>query len=276
MDYIVRNGNMELQVYARGNTNSSIMIVFLHGGPGSGAQPLMELPAFQALEAEYCCIYFDQRGSGKSMYDLKKGLNIDTICTDVECVIKDGIERWCPETIYLWGGSFGGKLACLYAEHIGYGVDAYLLSNPAITFTREQSIAQFQRMAVSMNKRLQITEDTSQLLEPEIVFNDPQFNAFIYSDANPSKSLRHTQAMSSWFFQHTFMETLRTMDRPVLILNGKEDPICDCRIVEDAVAELNNPFLHLQLLSPCGHAAFEDKPEEFIAITKDFINSFVK
>lgn len=71
--YQIQSTDCLLQVYACASFASDTAIVFLHGGPGSGAQAIMELPAFRSLEEDALCIHFDQRGSGASTYDLKKG-----------------------------------------------------------------------------------------------------------------------------------------------------------------------------------------------------------
>lgn len=92
--YQIQSKDCLLQVYACGSFDSDTAIVFLHGGPGSGAQAILELPAFRSLEKDALCIHFDQRGSGASNYDLKKGLSIDTITRDVQRVIQDTKERW--------------------------------------------------------------------------------------------------------------------------------------------------------------------------------------
>lgn len=78
-----------LCLYDRGNTSSSTLLIFLHGGPGSGAQPLMSISAFQRLEEYYHCIYFDQRGCEHSHYDVKQGLTQEQLCRDVKHIIED-------------------------------------------------------------------------------------------------------------------------------------------------------------------------------------------
>lgn len=91
--YQIQSKDCLLQVYACGRFDRGTAIIFLHGGPGSGAQAIMELPAFRALEEDALCIHFDQRGSGASSYDLKKGLCIDTLTNDVLRVIQDTRSR---------------------------------------------------------------------------------------------------------------------------------------------------------------------------------------
>ena len=43
--YQIQSKDCLLQVYACGSFDSDTAIVFLHGGPGRGAQAILELPA---------------------------------------------------------------------------------------------------------------------------------------------------------------------------------------------------------------------------------------
>ena len=124
--YQIQSKDCLLQVYACGRFDRGTAIIFLHGGPGSGAQAIMELPAFRALEEDALCIHFDQRGSGASSYDLKKGLCIDTLTNDVLRVIQDTRSRWSVKRLYVWGGSFGGCLAALCLERFAQELTGFV------------------------------------------------------------------------------------------------------------------------------------------------------
>ena len=67
-----------MTLYGKSQLCSKIGILFFHGSPGSGAHALMQLSPF----------YFDQRGSGKSEYNLRNGLTIEQITTDVFAVVE--------------------------------------------------------------------------------------------------------------------------------------------------------------------------------------------
>ena len=84
--------------------------LFLHGGPGSGAQyahrSLFDPERFHAL-------LFDQRGAGRSHPYLSLQANTtDHHVADIERIREHfGIERWL-----IAGGSWGSTLALAYAE----------------------------------------------------------------------------------------------------------------------------------------------------------------
>lgn len=262
-----------LCVYIRGQRNSNIAILFLHGGPGSGAAPIMELPTFQALQEHYCCIYFDQRGCGNSPYDLQKGLPKQWLIDDVHQVLQAIKQQTSFEHIFLWGGSFGGVLAALYLEQHAHEVDGAILSSPAMSFDRVSALAFYERMQQPYQQRMQDASalQTDKPCTPEEFFAQPQIREFIFSKHNPSNSLRHIQAMSAWFFQTHFPDFFRTITIPILLYQGKEDPICRYQELEHSVEQANNPHLFYQFFDDCGHAVFEDQCESFLSGIHTFI-----
>ena len=89
---------------------AGMAVVFLHGGPGAGCDPLHR--CFFDPEA-YHIILFDQRGAGRSKPHA--GLDHNTtwhLVADMELIrTRLGIERWL-----VFGGSWGSTLALAYAQ----------------------------------------------------------------------------------------------------------------------------------------------------------------
>ena len=90
-----------------GNPNGK-PILFLHGGPGAGFSNSHK--AFFDPKI-FRVIFFDQRGSGKSVpYAETDNNNTQSLITDIESLrIFLKIDNW-----YLFGGSWGSTLALLY------------------------------------------------------------------------------------------------------------------------------------------------------------------
>lgn len=272
--YQIQSNDCCLQVYDRGNGNSHVSILFLHGGPGSGAQALMDLPAFQSLEDRYHCVYFDQRGAGSSTYDLTQGLAIDDITTDVYLIARHLKQERPHDQLILWGGSFGGCLAALVIERYPALFDQYILSSPAITFSREEALDFFQRMQAPYKKRFTAPQDSPMLstpTNPEAFFASKEARDFIFSQHNPSTSIRHICAMAGWFYAHSFAQCLKELQKPTLILQGTDDDICIYQNIDRVLKEQRNPNITYVLYEHCGHAVFEDQEAAFVERITSFI-----
>jgi proline iminopeptidase len=97
--------------YEQSGNPKGVPVVFLHGGPGAGANPTHRRffdPAY------YRIVIFDKRGSGRSK-PLGEIRNNTTplLVADIERLRQHlGIDRW-----FVFGGSWGSTLAIAYAEH---------------------------------------------------------------------------------------------------------------------------------------------------------------
>lgn len=117
-----------------GNPNGKT-IIFLHGGPGAGcgkkARRFFD-PKF------YHIILFDQRGCGRSEPFLSlENNNIFELVEDMEKIRKYlNIEKWI-----LFGGSFGGLLALMYALKYKENVESMILQGTFLS--RQEDIDWF-------------------------------------------------------------------------------------------------------------------------------------
>ena len=104
------NGIHTMYFEQSGNPHG-IPVVFLHGGPGSGASPAHR----QFFDPDfYRIVIFDQRGAGRStpLGELRENSTLHLI-DDMETLRTHlSIERWM-----VFGGSWGSTLALAYAEH---------------------------------------------------------------------------------------------------------------------------------------------------------------
>ena len=62
--FFVKNAGAEMPVYIKGNIESKVFILFVHGGPGGSASLASFIPVSKELEKDYAFAYWDQRASG--------------------------------------------------------------------------------------------------------------------------------------------------------------------------------------------------------------------
>ena len=95
--------------YEQAGNSNGIPVVFLHGGPGGGVEPLYR----QYFNPEkYRIILFDQRGCGQSTphAELKENTTWDLVADIEKIRLHLNIENWI-----VFGGSWGSTLALTYA-----------------------------------------------------------------------------------------------------------------------------------------------------------------
>ena len=111
-----------------GNPENPIVIV-VHGGPGNDYRGLL---ALQALADEYYVVFYDQRGTGLSPRVSAEELTFDLTVSDLNLIV-DYISG--GEKVNLVGHSFGGMIVSPYLGKYPEKVDHVILSEPGFLST---------------------------------------------------------------------------------------------------------------------------------------------
>ncbi|MDX2442187.1 MAG: alpha/beta hydrolase, partial [Bacteroidales bacterium] len=99
----------------RGEDNSSPILLYLHGGPGSPlGVPILKAYAGPQLENHFLVVYLHQRGIMKSKRVPDSKHSISNYVKDVHYVVNFLKEKFNNRDIYLMGHSWGGLLSYLY------------------------------------------------------------------------------------------------------------------------------------------------------------------
>lgn len=109
------NAGADMPVWVKGNTASHVMILFLHGGPGSGSYRFIGFQTNQ-LWKNYSVAYWDQRDAGTAAGNSNyKNLNLSQMIDDLKKLIALIKYRYGNDMeIFLMGHSFGALLGCGY------------------------------------------------------------------------------------------------------------------------------------------------------------------
>ena len=121
--FFVKNEGAVMPVKISGNTESSIYIVLLPGGPaGDGLVYRRIFPLFRKfIEPNYQMVYCDQRGAGncQGIYDTTS-LNLQQLSEDLDKVVSVIKEENKQAQVYLLGYSYGGALGFSYLLNPAY------------------------------------------------------------------------------------------------------------------------------------------------------------
>jgi len=113
--FFLVNKEASMPVIVRGNKNSGVFILFIHGGPGGTALQKIGLPAFNELEKSYATVFWDQRSSGSSQGNSPTSLlTLDQFVEDLDKLIDLLRFKYNNPKIFLMGHSWGGCLGTAY------------------------------------------------------------------------------------------------------------------------------------------------------------------
>jgi proline iminopeptidase len=118
--FFLINRSAKMPVVVRGNKDSGIFILFIHGGPGGTALQKMGLPAFNDLENSYATVFWDQRASGSSQGNSPDELlTLSQFVEDLDKLVDLIGYMYNHPKIFLMGHSWGGCLGTAYLTDAG-------------------------------------------------------------------------------------------------------------------------------------------------------------
>lgn len=272
--YKIKSHEVELQLY-ESRIDDVCTLLFLHGGPGSGAWPMILHEAMQTLQQRHHCVFFDQRGCGLSRYDISKGINFHDMLEDVNRIAMD-IKAKTNKPLLLCGESFGGTLAMQCVDIFPDLFDGLILSSTVMISNREDALRIFTLLKKEYIKR---TNDKARkiitildALSPEEFFQHPQIQQLIFSCEPFSTCLQHLAAMSSWLFQISCEEILHRLTIPTLMMQGSKDCIAMEGNIIDILVRLKNPFILYESFPEIGHEISVDDPISFVERIERFLH----
>ena len=103
------------------------LLLYLHGGPGDAALPLVR-KYNRALEHDFTVVVWEQRGAGKSYYPFgsTEPVEISTYLQDLYVLIQMLLNKFCQEKVYLVGHSWGSVLGLRFCQLYPALVRAYV------------------------------------------------------------------------------------------------------------------------------------------------------
>ena len=279
-DGIIINGNAKIfyRTYGKGTP-----ILIINGGPGMNSDGFVNLAVM--LSKNNKTIIYDQRGTGRSTVENPDSLNITMklMVSDIECLRKNlKIDQWI-----ILGHSFGGMLASYYAtfypEHIlgmilssSGGIDLSLLDN--VRNSIDSKLTQRELDEIKYWGEKIENGDTSHYAK--LQRGKALAAAYVYNKKNiPIIAERLTQGyplITNLVWQDLqrikfdCSEKLSTFNKPVLIIQGKQD-IVGKDLAEKAHKVLRNS--KLVFLNKCVHYGWLDRPDEYFKEINKFLQS---
>lgn len=102
-------------VSIRAERKNAPLLLYLHGGPGDAALPLV-MKYNRALEKSYTVVIWEQRGAGQSYYQFQEAVTIDDFLQDLYELTKYLLDRFAQAALYLLGHSWGSVLGLRFIQ----------------------------------------------------------------------------------------------------------------------------------------------------------------
>ncbi len=113
--YHLSHKGAKMPVWIKGNFNSDVVLITVHGGPGDSGMEQHIAEGFKSLEEDYILVYWDQRWSGMTQGHCDKStLTPDQLIEDTEKVVQLIQSKYPGKVLFMIGHSWGGQLAAGY------------------------------------------------------------------------------------------------------------------------------------------------------------------
>jgi proline iminopeptidase len=256
-------------------------MVVLHGGPGAHHDYL--LPQLLELARTRDCLFYDQRGGGRSKTDDRTPITWQTHVADLTAVLAE--LHTGPLTLV--GYSWGAMLAALYcvesaAGRAGAMPVRLVLINPA-PMSREWR-AQFEAEFARRQSGPEVAALREALVASDLRERDPESykqRTFELSVAgyfaDPARARDLTPFRVTGRVQQSVWESLGEFDLlpalagvriPALVVHGRQDPI-PLASAEAAATALGAEKVWLD---DCGHVPYVEQPAALFAAVEAFLD----
>lgn len=277
----VKDGKLFYRIAGKG-----VPLIVLHGGPGLDQDYL--LPQLYKLAENNLVVFYDQRGSGRSLETKldEKHINIDQFVDDLEALqISLGFDKFI-----LMGHSWGGLLAMQYAvDHQENLIGLILLDTAPADYKGQQAFID------EFGLR---TKDIHNDIKPLFAYNDfKELNATQISDlyrklfsvyfykpeevkdlslnfsvASAQSGFKVMEEMSKTYWLQpnvNLFPKLKKLKVPTFILHGKQDivPVWTAQEINDAI-----PQSEIVILDQSDHFPYIEQPSQFFAELNGFLH----
>lgn len=256
-------------------------LLVLHGGPGAHHDYL--LPQMRELARDWECLFYDQRGGGRSRDDEDRDtITWESQASDVSLVVRE----FALEPLTLVGYSWGGLLALLYAVQAAHGraspvPSRLVLIDPAPVSRAWRAVfeAEFARRQQSEAVlRLRDALASSGLRETDpAAYRQRMFELSVagyFADPQAAHSLtpfrvtgRVQQSIWESLGDFDLIPALRDVHCSALVIHGRQDPIPLASSEAVAVAL----GAELVVLDDCGHVPYVEQPDALFRAIRNYL-----
>ena len=255
-------------------------IVVVHGGPGLDHAYLQ--PGLDALANRYTLVYYDQRGTGRSVATLDaSSISLDAFVEDIEALRETlGYDR-----INLLAHSFGALIGLEYARRHPEGLGALILMNPVEPGSR------YVEERVARQEAARTPEDSTELAtltaSEGFAARDPATVSQVFrvrfrqalrdrsriseldldlADATADNGPEVARLLGESLGELDWWDRLPQIDVPTLVLHGRYDPL-PLVVSQEIASSLQRGRL---VVLDSGHFPYVEDPDGLVSAVASF------
>ena len=137
----------------RAEKENAPLLVYLHGGPGDAALPLV-MKYNKMLEQQFTVVVWEQRGAGKSYYKFDGNITIDIFLKDLHTLVEHLLGRFHQSSLYLLGHSWGSILGLRFVQAYPELVRTYIGCGQVVNMRKSSKTAYEYALAHADKKSL--------------------------------------------------------------------------------------------------------------------------
>jgi len=258
--------------------------IILGGGPGFNVDYM--IPVGDFLPASYQRVFYEQRGTGRSRLAsiTPENMTLAHVVADLDA-LRVHLKQ---ERVFLLGHSWGGMLAMAYAAAHPDRIDRMILigpGGPTLEFTEwfdDNIHSRLRREDIEAEKywdeapKRGVDSDKAALegvraITPGYFFDRAKGLAYAAQLTDGSLTVQVNANLFADMRKHYDSRPgLRQLDRPVLIVQGHQDPVGD-KTAEDIRSTIKSSVL--RYINQSGHFPWIEQPDAFRRILAEFFES---
>ena len=302
----VRLGGIDQTVLLRGHDASRPVLLFLHGGPGGSAMPLVH-EFCDRLEERFVFVHWDQRGAGKSWSpDIpRESMTEGQLVEDCAELTHWLCDRFGQKKVFLVGHSWGTQLGLRAVVRYPDLFEAYAAVSQVVNARRAEAISWQFALDGARRAGDKAREKRLRSLHPpgydgrvkDLLFqrncvakyggsfcdqavDKALFRKYFESHEYSLGDLRRLKKGSVWslaamWVQHLDWDAIaqaRSLAVPVTFLHGRCDRVTPAELVQEYFDQLQAPHKKLIWFERSGHCPLFEEPGLF---QQTLINEFL-
>ncbi|MFB1100576.1 alpha/beta fold hydrolase [Terribacillus sp. JSM ZJ617] len=298
------NGAQQGVIMKHNKDKAAPILLFLHGGPGFPAYPLIRAHGVQ-LEQEFTVCYWDQRGTGSSYKAAEGGklLTLEQLLADTLELIAFLRKTYDKEKIYVLGHSWGSILGTMAAQKVPEQLHAYIgVGQIGIQFESEKEaydflVSEADRRSDERAKRKLARKKFDKSYYQNRAYGAVRFKytnkyavGFTRDGYNSSRLIREVMVCPEYRWIDKFnifagsglsyqrlakeistinlIRTVPELEVPVFFLHGQYDYQTTYQQAYNFYTSLKAPVKQFHTFSESAHSPFLEEPKKFINLLK--------